>query len=217
MSPVPGARQSTGCSSELLFQNAVLVRIDDYFIVWLTLIHIPHIPAWSFHSLLVSIFEISQAEATSLPGRTVLQCSSLHGPIVTDTLFKIQAFRKMYKTNTIRFVGTTFYRAFTIPPGLCLLLLQQSRRQQWHLFDANVVGRGRGEHLFCVNILQLHKNCQTLKVKVSKPLEQNGALNRRGCLVVVGESSQLLVQKQLSNSPTTYTHTAEGQYYDEKS
>ena len=103
---------------------------------------------------IVSIFEISQAEATSSSGRTVLQCSSLHGPIVTDTLFKIQAFRKMYKTNTIRFVGTTFYRAFTIPQGLCLLLLQQSRRQQWHLFDANVVGRGRGEHLFCVNILQ---------------------------------------------------------------
>ena len=51
MSPVPVVRQSTGCSSELLFQNAVLVRIDDYFIVWLTLIHIPHIPAWSFHSL----------------------------------------------------------------------------------------------------------------------------------------------------------------------
>ena len=42
-------------------------------------------------------------------------------------------------------------------------------------------------------------NCQTLKVKVSKPLEQNGALNRRGCLVVVGEISQLLVQKQFSN------------------
>ena len=96
-------------------------------------------------------------------------------------------------------MGTTFYRAFTISQGLCLLLLQQSRRQQWHLSDANVVGRGRGEHLFCVNILQLHKNCQTLKVKVSKPLEQNGALNRRGCLVVVGEISQLLVQKQFSN------------------
>ena len=42
-------------------------------------------------------------------------------------------------------------------------------------------------------------NCQTLKVNVSKPLEQNGALNRRGCLVVVGEISQLLVQKQFSN------------------
>ena len=42
-------------------------------------------------------------------------------------------------------------------------------------------------------------NCQTLKIKVSKPLEQNGALNRRGCLVVVGEISQLLVQKQFSN------------------
>ena len=103
---------------------------------------------------IASLFEISQAKARSSPGRTLLQCSSPHGPIVTDTLFKIQAFRKMYKTNTIRFVGTTFYIAFTIPQGLCLLLLQQSRRQQWHLFDANVVGRGRGEHLFCVNILQ---------------------------------------------------------------
>ena len=44
---------------------------------------------------IASLFEISQAKARSSPGRTVLQCSSLHGPIVTDTLLKIQAFRKM--------------------------------------------------------------------------------------------------------------------------
>ena len=57
----------------------------------------------------------------------------------------------------------------------------------------------RWTFILCQHFAIYTNNCQTLKVKVSKPLEQNGALNRRGCLVFVGEISQLLVQHQLSN------------------